>query len=139
VTGEVTVDGAAGYQHVLEHSVSHFVGAPGDPHRLYRVGPSPELVGQRVTDVGDRLAPMSLELNDPALYAGGQPPGTVPALVRAHGGPLHDGDRVAVAIDGVVASTGVAFQEAGRTEVAVMVPEALVTSGKEHIAFYRIS
>jgi Sulfatase len=137
VTDEVTVDGAGGLAAVRERSISGFVGPPGDPYRLYRVGPRPELVGQRAIDVAAPWEPIDLELNDPSLFGRPPSPGTAPALVRAHG-DLRDGDEIAVVVDGVVAATGVAFEEGGRPEVAVMVPEALVEDGADQIDFYRL-
>jgi hypothetical protein len=136
-TGEVTVDGIEGLAAARERSIGGFVGPVGDPYRVFRIGPQPELVGRRTTDVATRWELLDLELNDPSLFEGAPPAGTMPALVRAHG-DLRRGDEIAVVIDGLVAATGLAFEVGGRSEVAVMVPEALVADGVDQIDFYRL-
>ena len=78
----IVVDGPAGWAGVLASSLEAFAPDVGDAWRMFRIGPSPELVGQRVDELGARLEPAEVELRSPDAFAAVPAAGTVPALVR---------------------------------------------------------
>jgi hypothetical protein len=135
---EVVVDGDEVWPSVLERSLDSLLPAAGDPQRLWRIGPSPELVGERLVDLRGALEPVDFELYDPGLYRATPPPGIVPALVHAYGGDLEVGDAIAVAIGGRVMATAPVFERDGQAEVGVMVDPEAVASGGEGIELFRI-
>jgi len=135
---DLVIDGDAVWPEVLERSLDSLLPSAGDPQRLWRIGPSPELVGQPIEAVADALEAVEIDLVDPDRYSGTPPSGAAPALIHARGTPLAAGDAVAIVIDGQVAATGTAFTAAGRIEVAVMVDPALVSEGGESIELFRI-
>jgi hypothetical protein len=119
VTEELTIEGAEVWPTVLERSVGRLLPPPGDPYRLWRIGPAPELVGTRAADLGERIEPIDLHRGDP---------GAGP-LVHAWGTDLEVGDVVVAVVDGQVAATGPAFLLDGRVEVAMMVDPSTVSGG----------
>ena len=135
----VDVDGPSGFAAVLERSVGHFLPATGDPRRLWRVGPSPQLVGRRAADVRDQVEPIDVGLRTPEAYEDVPASGTKPVLVR---GRLPDraaaGTPVAVAVNGVIAATAPAYREEGAVVFAVMVDEALLRPGSNEVRVYEL-
>jgi hypothetical protein len=137
VLDRVTVDATTAWRAVLQRSLGRFLPGPDDRQRLWRVGPSPELVGQRV----EEIPPGTLEALDAVIIDGPSDEassGRAQVLVRAHSDQLVDADEVAVSLDGVVAATGVAFRFDDRIEVAMVVDEALIAGGGSTVAVHRI-
>jgi hypothetical protein len=137
---ETTIDGPAGWTRVLADTVEAFAPDVGDRWRLFRIGPSPELVGQRVADLDPAaLQTADVALLDPAAYASVPGAGRVPALVR---GRVHDapaGASLAVAVNGVIGATGpVYLDDDGQPVFAVMVDDALFRAGENRIDVYTI-
>jgi hypothetical protein len=135
VGDEVIIDGTTAGPLVREPSVDLFLPAVGSPDRVWRVGPSPALFGARVLDAGERLDPLDLELISGPAGAGAS---SASPLIRASGDGLRAGDPVAVAIDGRVVATGLAFDRHDGVEVAMMVSRDRMSADPSAFAFYRI-
>jgi hypothetical protein len=63
----------------------------------------------------------------------------VPALVRADLTDASPGDAFAVAVNGTVAATGVAYVENGRTALAVMVSDDVFRPGRNDVTVHAIA
>jgi len=85
-----------------------------DPHRDFRTGPSPQLVGRPSAELGPAV---DAALDTPAPY------------VVGHLEEPVDGDEVAVAFGGVVAGTSSLFEKDGQPTFALMVPPELAARG----------
>ena len=122
VRDPIEVEGETGFESMLDSSVDTLL-PRGDADRIWRIGPSPELVGEPAGD----LPPAAAEL------LGDPEPGLVRAVVDAE-----EGAAFAVAVDGVVAATGEAFDWDGHTEVAVMVDERYFEGSTSEITVHRL-
>lgn len=131
--GPLTYDGAETWPSVRERSIGAFLPEVGDPLRVWRVGPAPELVGQQATDLpAERLRAVdgSIEpFGDGAL-----------ALVRGHPDPgeVEVGTPIAIAVDGVIGATVPVYLEDGRPAIAGMVPEWYFDDRDPEIELYVI-
>jgi hypothetical protein len=138
VADPVDLDGAGGWAALLERSVGRFLPGAGDPQRIWRIGPSPELVGQRVDALPQgRLAEIDATLLAPDAFtdvAAGAPPALVRGTVVAAGRDV----PLAVVVNGVVAATGPTFPDAGTMAFAVMVDEALFRPGPNDVKVYEV-
>jgi hypothetical protein len=135
----IVVDGTAGWAGVLANSLEAFAPDVGDPARLFRIGPAPELVGQRVDAVEERLRPVDVQLLDPEAFSTVPEAGTVPALVRGDHPGGTAGEPLAIAVNGVIAATGPAYlDDDGEVVFAVMVDDALFRDGANQIEVYTI-
>jgi hypothetical protein len=135
---QVTVDGAAGFAAVMERTAEAFLGS-GGPERLWRVGPAPELVGQRVDDLpAGRLGASDAVLATPEAFADVGPGGFTPALIRGHLDDAAPGTVLAVAVNGVVVATGPTYREDGGLAFAVVVDDAVFTDGANDVQVYEV-
>lgn len=135
------IDADEGWQLVLDRAVDRFVPDGDGRERFFLVGPEPDLVGTSVGDAADgSLAPTTIDL-DPASDASDVDPtsGMVPALVRGAVSGVSPGEPVAVAVDGVIRATAPAYDDAGTTRLAAMVPLEAFTAGANEISVYRIT
>jgi hypothetical protein len=131
---ETWVDGRAGLREVLALGVDELLPALGDPDRLWKLGPSSELVGSPAEDLDladATLVDVPREV-DPSS-------GVVPSLVRAYVEGAQPGDAFAVAVNGTVGATATSFEEDGRTAVAAMVSDALFRAGPNDITIHPIA
>jgi hypothetical protein len=135
------IDGPAGWRRVLADTVEAFAPDVGDPLRLFRIGPSPDLVGQPVADLDpSALQATDVALLDPGAYEAVPEAGQVPALVRGSVPAAPAGAPLAVAVNGVVGATGpVYLDDDGQPVFAVMVDDALLQPGANQIDVYLIA
>jgi hypothetical protein len=109
-------------------------GADG-PHRIYEIGPHPELIGQPASAAGP---PLSVELADRDDYDNVDPStGFVPThIVASVNGPDRHPRDIAVAVNGTIQAVGNTFTlavgNAGEL-VSVMVPETAFHKGKNTV------
>ena len=133
--GPFTFDEADGWPHMVERSIGEFLPHTGDPLRVWRVGPAPELVGLPVGDVApERLSNIggSIEpFGDGALaLVLGQP--------ESDDVPMEAGTPIAIAVDGVIGATVPVYLEDGRPSVAGMVDESFFDDRDPDIELYVI-
>ncbi|HEX6653795.1 MAG TPA: sulfatase-like hydrolase/transferase [Thermoleophilaceae bacterium] len=109
-------------------------GADG-PHRIYEIGPHPELIGQPASAAGP---PLDVELADASDYDHVDPStGLVPThIVASVNGPDKHPRDIAVAVNGTIQAVGNTFTlavgNAGEL-VSVMVPESAFHKGKNTV------
>jgi hypothetical protein len=109
-------------------------GADG-PHRIYEIGPHPELIGQPASAAGP---PLDVELADAGDYDNVDPStGFVPThIVASVNGPDRHPRDIAVAVNGTIQAVGNTFTlavgNAGEL-VSVMVPESAFHKGKNTV------
>src|SRR6185503_18995892 len=109
-------------------------GADG-PHRIYEIGPHPELIGRPASAAGP---PLSVELADKGDYDNVDPStGFVPThIVASVNGPDKHPRDIAVAVNGTIQAVGNTFAlavgNAGEL-VSVMVPESAFHKGKNTV------
>jgi hypothetical protein len=136
---EVTIDGDAGWEGVLANTAEAFAPDVGDRWRLFRNGPSPELVGQRVDDLPEgQLRPVDFDHPSASAFADVGDQGRVPALVA---GPYDGvpGTPMAIAVNGVVAATGPVFLEYDEPYLAMLVSDTLLRPGANDLQIYEIT
>ncbi len=109
-------------------------GADG-PHRIYEIGPHPELIGQPTSAAGP---PLDVDLADPQDYQHVDPAsGLVPVhIVASVNGPDKHPRDIAVAVNGTIQAVGNTFKlavgNAGEL-VSVMVPESAFHKGRNSV------
>jgi hypothetical protein len=109
-------------------------GADG-PHRIYEIGPHPELIGQPASAAGP---PLDVALADPQDYQHVDPAsGLVPVhIVASVNGPDRHPRDIAVAVNGTIQAVGNTFKlavgNAGEL-VSVMVPESAFHKGRNDV------
>jgi hypothetical protein len=109
-------------------------GADG-PHRIYEIGPHPELIGQPASAAGP---PLDVDLDDPQDYQHVDPAsGLVPVhIVASVNGPDKHPRDIAVAVNGTIQAVGNTFKlavgNAGEL-VSVMVPESAFHKGRNDV------
>jgi hypothetical protein len=109
-------------------------GADG-PHRIYEIGPHPELIGQPASAAGP---PLDVDLADPQDYQHVDPAsGLVPVhIVASVNGPDKHPRDIAVAVNGTIQAVGNTFKlavgDAGEL-VSVMVPESAFHKGRNEV------
>lgn len=133
ITDDAEIDGASGFEALFDLTIDRLVPPPGEPHRLWRVGPSSELVGEPAAGL-----PAATATVHGAPFDVDEGASVVPALVRAD---LHDaepGEGFAVAVNGVVAATGVAYLEDGQPALAVMVDDTRFEPGRNEVTVHRL-
>jgi hypothetical protein len=135
LSDEILVDGEPFFEALLEeHHVEHLLLPPGEPDRLWRVGPRPELIG---AEVGE-LPPVANDLPEPTRHFDPTEP-EFDLVVRTF---LHEdiepGTVVAVAVDGVIAATAPVWTEADRPAVAAILNEAYLEPGPNEITIHRL-
>ncbi len=139
VADPVTIDGPTGWAAVLERSVGAFLTALDDPRRMWRIGPSPALVGESVDSVpAGRLVAVDAALLAPDAFTSVAASGTKPALVRGRVEGIAAGTPLVIAINGVIAATGPAYTEDGQVVFAVMVDEASLRTGANDVRVYEV-
>lgn len=137
---EVEVDGPAVWPDVLARSVGAFLPPPGDPFRLWRIGPSPELVGRAVEDLPALGAPLDAEVIEPDRFEDVRPDGEQPRLVRGHVAGLapEAATPLALSINGVVVATGTTYGDIGGAAFAMVFDDGHLRAGANEVAVYRI-
>jgi Sulfatase len=136
----ITIDGDAGWRGVLDQAVDTVLPRAGGSERLWRIGPSAQLVGAYV----DTLPPGSRErlnavFDDAnALQTVDPASGKVPALIRGAVDGVAAGDPLAIAVNGVVGATAPAYADGGAVKFAAMVDGALFRAGANDVAIYRL-
>jgi Sulfatase len=112
-------------------------GADG-PHRIYEIGPHPELIGQPASAAGPKL---DVDLANADDYEHVDPAsGLVPThIVASVNGPDRHPRDIAVAVNGTIQAVGNTFTlavgDAGEL-VSVMVPESAFHKGRNTVAVY---
>jgi hypothetical protein len=140
----VSFDRTDGFRRVLASAAAPPGTDPGDPLRLYRLGPAPELVGEPVrgrvagrdgtrTARIERPAPRELSDEDPRVPV-------VPAFVQGRVSPMGGGEDLVVAVNGRVAGWASSYAPEGGddAEFWVSVPPDLLRPGRNDVAVYRL-
>jgi hypothetical protein len=109
-------------------------GADG-PHRIYEIGPHPELIGQPASAAGP---PLSVDFPEASEYENVDPAsGLVPThIVATVNGPDKHPRDIAVAVNGTIQAVGNTFKLAVGSSgelVSVMVPESAFHKGKNTV------
>jgi Sulfatase len=123
---------------VVERNVRLFGTGRDGPERIYRIGPSQELLGQPATAAGDRLdvdlayAPdyEDVDLDSPFV------PTQVVGRVRSEG---ETGREIAVAVNGTIVGVGSTFELVEGDEgelVSVMVPPSAFRAGRNRVQVF---
>ena len=114
-------DGAAVWRRVLARSMGTFLGPADDPERLWRIGPRPELVGQRIDAIeGVELRPVAADL----------PIGDeITPFVVVDVPGLEPGTPIAISLGGTVVATTPAFRGTNGVLVAAMFDDAALRAG----------
>jgi hypothetical protein len=103
-------------------------------HGLYRIGPYPQLIGQRVTDLRPLVATgLGAELTDPG------PLSPVHIVGTLKGTEQRAGVDVAVAVNGRIAALGRTFMFRGQPRFEAIVPEAAFRPGRNDVHVYVVS
>jgi hypothetical protein len=133
------LDAAEGWQRVLARSVDSLL-PPAGRDRIWRVGPSPALVGQEVSSIEDGLLePIDVVLHGPEAFEDLDPKEDfLPVLVRGRIDGIERGTPLAVAVNGVVGATGPVFRDEDGLAFAVMISEELLEPGRNRVEVYRI-
>jgi hypothetical protein len=106
---------------------------------LYRIGPHQELLGRLVSNLpvtpsrssGVQLANQNL-LQTVDLHAN-----LIPTWIQGDlSGGVHDGDDLAVAVNGRIAAVTEAFDAGGQTKFAAMVPESSMHDGRNDVSVF---
>jgi hypothetical protein len=109
---------------------------------VYALGADADLFGRAVESLPTAsLSGAEAELEDAGAYDSVDPAGAVvPALVRARlSGPVQAGQRLAVAVNGVVRGVCRAFDSNGEVRLGAMVPPSAFRRGDNDVAVYAIS
>jgi hypothetical protein len=133
VRDETTFDGAAGFERLLDGHVERLLPPAGEPDRLWRIGPSSELLGTSA----DGMPLVDNELQDPVRDFD-PASGVVEAVVRTYVEGVAEGDPVAVAVNGVIGATADVWIENDRPAVAVVVKDDLFEPGPNEITIHRL-
>jgi hypothetical protein len=130
---QVDIDGREGLEEALAIPAGGFVGPEGDARRFWWFGTDKSLVGTSADDL-PRLDAWLLDPTPDLDPASGQ----VPALVYAEMRESAPGDRVAVAVNGVVGGTGIVFDHEGKHVIWVMVAEELFGPGQNEVTVHAL-
>jgi hypothetical protein len=117
------------------------LGASGQTHDLYRVGPHGDLVGRPVAelDVGSPATGIQVQASNPdsyAAYSAASP--YTPVRFDATVSGLGPGQWIAVALNGVVAGTGRTYESEGATRLALMIDPSLLNEGPNDVSYYLV-
>jgi sulfatase-like protein len=106
---------------------------------LYRFGPDSELIGR--TAAGVPAAPAtgaSVALRGRG-YTYKPESGTIPVLVQGTLSGVEEGQPLAIAVNGVIVTTGEAFDLLGETRVAATIPQEAIRPGQNQVDVYRVA
>ena len=139
VAAPVLVDGHAVWPQVLARSAALFLPAGEGRDRLWRIGPSPELVGTAVDDLPTgRLEPTDVLLAEPRAFDDVHLEDILPLLVRGQLPEASPGEPLALVVNGVVAATGEAYPGPLLSEFAVVFDSRYLVAGRNDVRLYRI-
>ena len=116
----------------------------GDPWAMaYRIGPTPELIGRRVSALQVRSSQDSAGLENAALFRDVSPSAKYfPTLVTGplHGVPFGEHREVAVAVNGRIRAVGESFDLwfKGREFFSLLVPESALRRGRNRIEVFEV-
>jgi Sulfatase len=125
-------------EQIIERNHRLFGSGADGPHRIYEIGPHPELIGQPASAAGPKL---DVDLADPGDYEHVDPAsGLVPVhIVGEVGGPDRHPRDIAVAVNGTIQAVGNTFKlavgDSGEL-VSVMVPESAFHKGRNTVEVY---
>ena len=109
---------------------------------VLRFGPAPELIGARAAPlVRGAGGAESASLENPERLRAVKPRSAAvfASLLR---GPVqggHPGEAIAAAVNGTIATTGLAFDEDGQTRFSMLVPPRFFRSGPNRVDLYRVT
>lgn len=137
----VRADQVSSLGEVEARGVDTFLPPGGGADRWWSIGPRPELIGLGVSEAGAvaSLSPVEVDLVDPGAYDVAEDAATVPALVHGRVDGVDPGDPVAVAIDGTIVATGMAYEEGDGTQFSAMVPPERFATGPNPVTVLRIA
>jgi Sulfatase len=125
-------------EQIIERNHRLFGSGADGPHRIYEIGPHPDLIGQPASAAGPKL---DVDLADPGDYEHVDPAsGLVPVhIVGEVGGPDRHPRDIAVAVNGTIQAVGNTFKlavgDSGEL-VSVMVPESAFHKGRNTVEVY---
>ena len=133
----VEVDGQAGFERLLEATPPEPVD-PADPWGFYRFGDLASLLGQPVSDFPTETIDLTAQLNEFDRYLDVDPAAvTLPAYI--HGtAPLRGGDRVVVAINGVIAGWSEIVGTRDGAGWFTVVPPTAFSLGNNTVELYKV-
>lgn len=136
----IRLDRVTDLAQVLRQGPDQLLPPSAGEQRWWSLGPAPELVGRSVAEVGAErtLRPAEAELVDPDAFDVDPGSPLVPALVRGRVPELAPGDLVLVAVDGVVAASGVVFDDGGPS-FSVMVGDDRFRRGVNEISVFALA
>ena len=136
----VNIDGDAGWKSVTANAVDRFLPNGKGRERLWRIGAGSELVGTRPSAAPDgALTKVDFTLRDPGTYELTKTSPTVPALVRGSLSAARRGQRLAIAVNGLIAAVGPAYTTDQGADFAVMVDDQLFKQGANAITVYGLA
>ena len=124
----------------VRERIAKFGNGSDGPARIYRIGPSQQLIGQRAQPAGRSQAKVTLVR--PGAYADVDPGGpAIPTWVtgRVSGGTGRPQD-IAVAVNGTVRATGNTFKLAsgGGQLIGVLVPPSAFRKGRNRVEVFEV-
>jgi hypothetical protein len=133
------IDGAAGWQVILDHAIDTVLPPAGTPDRLWRVGPAPELVGTAVdAQPAGTLEPVRATFDDGDTLESVDPAAPVPALIRGSLTGVAADEPIAIVVNGTIGATVPAYRDGSATKFAGMVDPARLRPGENDVVIYRI-
>ena len=136
----VDIDGDAGWESLTANAVDKFLPNGKGRERFWRIGADSDLVGTRPSASPSRaLTKVDFTLRDPATYALTKTSPTVPSLVRGSLSAALRGERLAIAVNGVIGAVGPAYTTDQGADFAVMVDDQLFKQGTNAITLYRLA
>ena len=127
-------------EQIIERNHRLFGSGADGPHRIYEIGPHPELIGQPASAAGPKL---DVDLADAGDYDHVDPAsGFIPVhIVASVNGPDRHPRDIAVAVNGTIQAVGNTFKlavgNAGEL-VSVMVPESAFHKGRNEVEVLQV-
>ena len=135
----VEIDGKTTWPSVTAAAVDRFLPNGTGRQRLWRIDPDSDLVGTEPdAAAAGALEPVDFTLRDAEKYQLSRRSRTVPALVRGSLGADHRGERLAIAVNGVIAAVGPTYRTDQGADFAMMVDDAFFKLGTNVVTAYRL-